>query len=188
MKDFPKSIIADAQFKNTDINNVVKTCNLNSDDYKQYLTEQLDALSGVVDQNNLSGFGQIAPDSELLDTLNADLKKFEREKSANFSFIMFDLNSNSGIYHKPNFEIPTASTIKLPYIASEIENNPDIFNKFYTDISNALKISDNNSYLKLRKILGTKGLMKWCEETGTDHNLYNYEYPEEATAKDMMKL
>lgn len=158
LKDFPVTINVDKKFKSTDIDWVISKCRMGDMSYQETLNNQLTALASATEQNKLSSFGQLAPEQEELSKLMVSLSTFEDDYKGVFSFIAFDLNSNSGFYYMPDFEIPTASTIKLPFVASALSQNPGSYQKNYDKIANVLKYSDNNSYYKLRSLFGTGGL------------------------------
>lgn len=83
------------------------------------------------------------------------------------SFTMVDINTGSALTYDPTREIYSASSIKGPYILSLLSSGAS----YNDDMYNAIKVSDNDAYVRTRNKYGSSIFASWladCGASGTD--------------------
>lgn len=90
---------------------VVKQTNGNWDKYAQTLQNQVNTVDNLSDVSGLTQFGELAPSYQSLLDLNKEIKNLQLKYSEPVSFIMYDLNTDSGIYYSIDFQTFSASSI-----------------------------------------------------------------------------
>ena len=126
----------------------------------------------ILDKNNY----------ELAVTWDGDLKKVTLEEISqsieektgvlesqgySVSFLLYDLNTGSGISYHPDAEFYSASAIKAPYIAWMVQTYPEAAEEFYEEIENAVMWSSNEDYFTLINNFGKTEFNEWTARAGS---------------------
>ena len=121
----------------------------------------------------LTSFGSYTMSSSVKNKLNSAINNFINNGSR-VGFYMIDLTNGKGVYYNSNSSFYSASTIKGPYVVSLNEKVPNSANNSSGLMKNAIKVSDNNAYISLRKTYGSSPFASWVSDAGcTDVNTTN---------------
>lgn len=126
--------------------------------YSQILAAQISTIDAIEAINPVGYFGDIKPSENSVYDIVFNLQEINAQYQEPVSFVLYDLNSNSGIYYNLNQQTYLASTIKLPYVASVLQSNPEIFWDYQFSIENILQNSSNEDYEYLRYDFGEEQL------------------------------
>lgn len=106
--------------------------------------------------HKLSAIGDVDLRDPALDKVKEEMDKFD---SLNFfSFKMLDINTGKGISYNADEETTSQSTIKGPFCASVIENNPSVFIQDKELFKQTITVSSGDAYEALRDKYGTSTL------------------------------
>lgn len=138
------------------------------------------------DSKNLTAIGDVDLSDPALNGVKEKMSEFD---SLNFfSFKMLDINTGKGISYNADEKTTSQSTIKGPFCASVIENNPCVFEQDKDLFKQTITVSSGDTYEALRNKYGTSSLEKWCEELNIDKSIATTEYPRNMTANIMVKI
>lgn len=157
-------------------------------DYLNILNKQINTVDNLLPKDSVSKFGNLSPSNSSMDEINLEVNTLIQKYNEPISFIMYDLNTDSGIYYAINKNTYLASSIKLPYIASIVEETPDRFNESKFEITNILKFSSNEDYDSIRFRYGANNLLLWQNMLKIKNDVATYAYPSEVNACDILKL
>ena len=160
----------------------VSGCSSSSD-----MTGVRKALESVSNDEALTAFGKKQPSDESMNALNDEIKKLENGEF-DVSLVMVDLNTRSGVSYCSDRKMCTQSTIKAVYLGSLLESAPDSFEPNKEYFQQAIELSDNDAYMKLRKEYGNAPLINWCINAGVDQGFAAKEFPRSYTAMDMCMI
>ena len=108
------------------------------------------------DSHNLTAIGNVDLTDPALDKVKDEMDKYA---SLNFfSFKMLDINTGKGISYNADQETTSQSTIKGPFCASVIENNPSAFVQDKELFKQTITVSSGDAYEALREKYGTSTL------------------------------
>lgn len=139
-----------------------------------------------VDTHNLEAIGNVDLTDPALDKVKDEISKFD---SLNFfSFKMLDINTGKGISYNADEKTTSQSTIKGPFCASVIENNPSAFVQDKELFKQTITVSNGEAYEALRDKYGTTNFKNWCEELDIDISIATTLYPRNMTANIMTKI
>lgn len=187
-KEFPANVEIDKNVKADNINAVLQNCREGKENYDSYLAGQLSAVNECQNSQTVETFGQFKPEDDELQGLKIMVDNFVSTYKCPFRLAMIDLNTKSGISCNIDNPTPSASTIKLPFVASLLSEASGIFNKEQDRLEKILKWSDNTSYEKMRKQYGVGALQNWATSLNITDNMCKDEYPESITVRDMIKI
>lgn len=159
-------------------------------DARRYIGEmpRIRKLIGTVnDRNGLVSFGSMKPSAAAMSRLRREIAKLS-SGNHHVSLLMVDLRTKSGVAYRSSVRMCTQSTVKAVYTGSVLDAHPDAMKKNGRYIRDAVRLSDNEAYKKLRGIYGTGPLRKWCREVGVDEGFARSDYPRSYTARDMFRL
>lgn len=105
----------------------------------------------------------------------------------NYAYYIYDIESGWELSYHENDRFYSASAIKAPYVISVIEQDASALKKSKPYIDAAITVSDNDSYVYLRKTYGEEVFEEWLQEIdcGEVEKEYNYA---NVTAKEMGKM
>lgn len=113
----------------------------------------------------LSTFGSYTMSAGVRNRLNSAISNFTRI-GRRVGFYVVDLSNGKGIYYNSNNSFYSASTIKGPYVVSLNENVPGSATVSGGLMRSAIKVSDNNAYLSLRRTYGSGPFTYWVKAAG----------------------
>lgn len=113
----------------------------------------------------LSTFGSYTMSAGVRNRLNSAISNFTRI-GRRVGFYVVDLSNGKGIYYNSNNSFYSASTIKGPYVVSLNENVPGSATVSGGLMRSAIKVSDNNAYLSLRRTYGSGPFTSWVKAAG----------------------
>lgn len=141
----------------------------------------------VPDESELISFGNASPSEESMQALQRETESLA-SNGHKISFIMVDLDKQSGVAYDSGLIMCTQSAVKSVYIGSLLEKNPAALSKDGQYMRDALEFSSNDAYENLRELYGTDSLALWCQTAGVDPSFAELPYPRSSSAKDMLKL
>ena len=121
-------------------------------------------------------FGSAKPSEEALQALTDSFQSLA-SISGRASFILYDVNTASGVSCGANTASCTQSVIKAAFIGSLIESRPELLYSEYEAIHDTLVYSSNYDYEYLRSTYGVSALSQWCDEAGVSGNIAYQAYP-----------
>lgn len=166
----------------------INACKSGAKSYDETLNRQINTTDSIVATASVSSFGQKKASDNFIKALNDEALNFEKTYGEPLSFVMYDLNSDSGVSYCLDMQTYYASCIKLPYVFSVIESDPAVFADRRDDIYNILQFSDNVAYESLRDTYGNVNLTNWQNRLRILNDVSEYYYPSYATARDLLKL
>lgn len=181
----------DVSLPSIEYKNIIRLINQSKDgtiDYSNILNKQVKTVDNLPGLNAVSQFGNLVPSYQSLKDLNKTTLELANDCLEPISFIMYDLNSDSGVYYSVDTQTYLASSIKLPYIASIIDEEPERYNENIDSISSILEFSSNEDYDYLWSTYGTARFQEWETEVNTKNSMTRYQYPSYVTALDMLKI
>ena len=104
------------------------------------------------------------------------------------SLIMADAATQSGVAFRSAARMCTQSTVKAVYVGAVLENRPQALAENGQYMRDAIVLSSNLAYERLRTIYGPGPLRAWCREAGVDDSFAAADYPRDKTARDMFRL
>lgn len=166
----------------------LKNCNQDPSSYSEILNMQIETVDKLASVGGTTQFGNLSPNYFNLQELNFVADELVNTYGEPVSFIMYDLNSNSGVYYSIDMQTYLASSIKLPYVASILDEDPERYNENTEAIYNVLVESSNEDYDYLRLNYGTSRLSEWNSELKIENDISSYYYPSYINAIDIVKL
>lgn len=103
-------------------------------------------------------------------------------------FMLYDLNSGSGISYHADEMYYSASAIKGPYVAWLAECYPSAVDFLYGTIQNVISWSSNEDYGELIASYGYAGFNSWAAEIGCENLTITGEWYPAVNARDFSKL
>lgn len=155
--------------------------------YIEHMPQVRDIISVVSADGGLTAFGDASASEEAFKKLREEADKLTAD-GHKLSFIMIDLETQSGVAFEPDTAMCTQSTIKAVYLGSVLDSYPDAYDKYRLDFRKAIVNSNNDSYMAIHDAYGSEPLEKWCEETGVDKGFAEKAFPRKYSARDMLKL
>lgn len=157
---------------------------------KRYITA-MPALRSLIDSipedRSLICFGKCIPQNAALRHLETEIRHI-LDDGHKISLVMADLKTLSGVSFCSDMWMCSQSTIKAIYTGSVLDSFPRAFHDNGQYIRDAIVLSDNLAYERLRGIYGKDPLRKWCREAGVDESFADPPYPRDKTARDMFKM
>jgi hypothetical protein len=143
----------------------------------------LNAASGA---RAVTGFGGYTPSAARLGDIQNAVNQI-RNSGYDVGFILIDINSGRGISYNPDGSFFSASTIKGPYVASVVANNPGSLNSYYDSMYDTIKFSSNLDYSNLRSRFGVGPMAQWCSEAGVSTAIASQQWPN-YSSRELAKL
>ena len=104
------------------------------------------------------------------------------------SLIMADAATQSGVAFRSAERMCTQSTVKAIYVGAVLESRPQALAENGQYMRDAIVLSSNLAYERLRAIYGKAPIRAWCREAGVDERFADPDYPRDKTARDMFLL
>ena len=148
--------------------------------------ERQAALSSFATNRSITTFGEYSIGSGARQALLSAIDRIQSSGSS-VGFVMMDLTTGQGVAYNADQRIYSASTIKGPYVASLVSQNPNALQSWSATISNILYYSSNEGYSSIRQAFGSTPFYAWCQKSGVDTGLAS-EYYTWYSARELAKL
>ena len=151
------------------------------------ISDTLNSSSKDSSQRDIEGFGgfTLKPSDKI--RINNVLEKITSRYNYNIGFIVFEINSSSGIYYSPDTDVYSASCIKGPYIASLVKSNPEYLDTIGNSLEQIICYSDNKLYSSFRRIYGREHFKDYVSDLNIKEDVTTYNYPH-ITPRNLTKL
>ena len=157
------------------------------EDYTDCLPQIRSLIDDIDSDHTLTSFGSRKPSEAAMAALSAEIDAVTAD-GGHVSLVMADLDKQSGVSYCSGKIMCTQSTIKGVYVAAVLEQYYDAMELNGQYMHDAIVYSDNNAYMALYTIYGKDPLLCWCEEAGVGEFFTDMPYPQNACAKDMIKM
>ena len=138
-------------------------------------------------KDTLTLFGARSPSGEALERLSAEIGKLSAGRHR-VSLILADLEARAGFSWRSDLRMCAQSTIKAVYCGALVEAAPEALNENGRLLRDAIVLSDNESYERLRRIYGPEPIRRWCADAGVDPAFAVPDYPRDRTAREMLRM
>ena len=137
--------------------------------------------------SGLAVFGPRTPSREARERLSREIRKLS-EDHHQVSLILADLEARSGFSYRSDVPMCAQSTVKAIYAGALLDARPETLAENGWLLRDAIVLSDNDAYARLREIYGPEPMERWCTEAGVDPGFAAPLYPRDRTARDMFKM
>ena len=135
----------------------------------------------------LTCFGKKRPLAEDLHRMEAEIQRILSENHQ-VSMVMVNLPAQSGVAFRSDVPMCAQSTVKAIYVGAMLTFFPQAMEEHRPLIRDAIVLSSNEAYEKLRQMYGKEPIRAWCLETGVEESFADTPYPRAFHARDMLKL
>lgn len=115
------------EIKTINIMDEIEKAKRGESSYSEILAAQIKTADEIGVINPAGYFGELKPSESSIYDVIFNLQEIYAQYQEPISFVLYDLNSNSGIYYNIDQKTYLASSIKLPYVAALLESNPEIY-------------------------------------------------------------
>ena len=146
-----------------------------------------DSLPSEKEKNTLTFFGPRIPSRKTQERLSFEIGKLSADRHK-VSLILADPEARSGFSFRSDEMMCCQSTVKAIYAGALVETRPEALAENGRLLRDAIVLSDNDAYARLREIYGPEPMERWCAEAGVDPGFAVPLYPRDRTARDMFKM
>jgi hypothetical protein len=125
-----------------------------------------EAMNYTADARGLTAFGYDFPalSSASYSRLSSAIREYEGSGQA-LGFIMVDVKSGRGVSYMPDTLRYSASTLKGPFVASQLALNPSSYWAGSSRMADTITVSNNDTYASLWNQYGNWTFVQWCERS-----------------------